>query len=41
MNLYKIKLLIFIQENLLKMYTHYRNYITHNYSFIYIYLHVI
>jgi len=36
MNIYKIKLLIHIQENLLKNYMHYKNYITYN---LFIYTH--
>jgi len=34
MNIYKIKLLIYMQENLFKIYMHYKNHVTHNYSFI-------
>jgi hypothetical protein len=36
MNIYKIKLLIHIQENLFKNYMLYKNYITHN---LFIYTH--
>jgi hypothetical protein len=36
MNIYKIKLLIHIQENLFKTYMHYKNYITYN---LFMYIH--
>jgi len=36
MNMYKLKLLIHIQENLFKIYMHYKNHITHN---LFIYKH--
>jgi hypothetical protein len=41
MNIYKIKLLIYIQDNLFKIYMHDKNHVTHNYSFIQINFHVI
>jgi hypothetical protein len=41
MNIYNIKLQIYIQENLFKFYMHYKNHVTHNYSFIQINFHVI
>jgi hypothetical protein len=38
MNIYKIKLLIYIQENLVQIFPsmnhmHYKNHVTHNYSY--------
>jgi hypothetical protein len=34
MNIYKVKLLIYIQENLFKIYMHYKSYITHGCTFV-------
>jgi hypothetical protein len=41
MNIYKIKLLIYILEDLFKIYMHYKNHVTNNYSFTQINFHVI
>jgi hypothetical protein len=41
MNIYKIKLLIYIQEKIFKIYMHYKNNVTHHYSFIQINFHLI